>query len=469
MLGEISKLRYKIDDFGYFQQVIFAGTSFNESKARSILVDGLKWEKPFHWLEFTTTYNMAIKFPLVVDRNAAEKALKLYGLDGAAIAVDQSEPLWGRVKWTAMYAEKIIEEIKKGATKDYDVMSKEEYEKTVRELFALKQKELDFNILTDETYKKIVEDLCVRLDVLQKRGDCSELLDKLLEAAISADILGRPHVFYQEGDMMLVEQGFAIVDSWMNQLEFKLKGHFTIVGRMESQLTATLKNDQPVKDGIISLLAEVDKVGCALKNCSMDELTDEMLREGFTIVDCTMFKLATEMEEDGFTIVDKSRDQLRAKPVKGFTKIEKLTTEIVEKGFTIWGDDKRKQLRNLSLKIMKIDKATDYRSFAKLREGVISEPEVKKLEEILLEHGFIMMNKTIDQLTNLVQNDFTIPGSHEKTPRERWKGRLRGQNFHVEAESGSLLRVKHIKGPTIKPEEREDIQPKEREDNQSKK
>ena len=379
-----------------------------------------------------------------------------------------------------MYCEKIIAEIKKGQTKDLDAMSKEDYEKAVRELF-FKQDGISFSKLADETYKKIVESLCARLGILQKRGDCRELLDKLLEAAISADILGRPHVFYQESDMELVEQGFAIVESSINQLEFKLEKNFDVISKTNKQLIAKLKKGRPIEDGTVDLLAEINK-GFSLVDCTLNDLTAEMVEDGFTIVDCTMDKLASELEEEGFSIVKESQNQLRVQLVKASTLTnnqidelakrmnngfhvkdcmkDKLTTEMVKHGFTIWGGDKRGKLRNLlKEQDITIDKETDYQLTARLEEKFsIVDQKVSKLEARLKKEGFIMVDKTMDQLTEVSKNGFTILGGHKETQlRVRLRGRLSGQGFTVEQETDKRLRVKLKESCTIEDGRRDDL------------
>ena len=116
-------------------------------------------------------------------------------------------------------------------------------------------------------------------------------------------------------------------------------------------------------------------------------------------------KLATKLEEDDFTIVDRLGDQLTAKFIKGFTMIENLIAEIVNKGFTIWGDAKGAQ--KLRLNSIQLKKPTSHRSLAMLKEGVsISEPEV--LEREIIEYGFFMMDETIDLPSQLARNDLPI-------------------------------------------------------------
>ena len=461
--------RHKQDhDFNYFRQVIFAGTSLNVSRAlktRDKISESFRgWgNKDNIWHK--NAYNVASRFPLVMNRVEAEAVLKASAIENAASVVDQGEPLWGRVKWTAMCAKKIIDEIRKGKETDFDALSEETYQQFVSETFAKAQRTLDFNRMAEETFDEITYDLCARLEDLQKRGNCGELLDRLLEAAISADILGRPHVFSEKSDLPLVEHGFAIVESWMNQLESKLKRHFTVVGRMEGQLTVTLKENQPVEEGVVRLLAEVDKAGCTLKDCPMGEWTDEMLRAGSIIVDCTTVKLATDLEEDGFTIVDKSGDTLTVKPVQGLIVIKDLTTEIVKRGFTIWGDNKGKRLQSL-MKPVEVKNITDNRSFARLREGGdIAETKVMELGEQLRKNGFLVIDKTTDLLTNLPHDVFTIQGIHRKAHlREHWKGRLRGQKFEIDYESVVFLRAKLKKGETIEPKKGKELATALRED-----
>ena len=101
------------NDFVYFRQAIFVGTSLNVSEA-------LKTRQEFlndhHFIEGSgkiweqNSCNVASRFPLVISRDNTEAVFKAFGIENAARAIDQSEPLWGRVKCTAIYAEKIINE-----------------------------------------------------------------------------------------------------------------------------------------------------------------------------------------------------------------------------------------------------------------------------------------------------------------------------------------------------------------------
>ena len=240
------------NNFGYFRQVIFAGTSLNVSEAlktrKEIVEDLNRWNANRGKVWHQSAHNITHRFPLVLNRDDTAAVLKAFGIENAPRAVDQSEPLWGRVKWTAMYAEKIIEAIKEGETEDYHTMPNDDFLNWVKETFAKKQEDLNFRALAEKTVIEITDNLYAKLNALQERGDCGELLDQLLEAAISADILSRPHVFYQKSDLQLVEQGFAIVNSWMDDLESKLNGRFIFDGRIEGQLIARLKEDQSVEE-----------------------------------------------------------------------------------------------------------------------------------------------------------------------------------------------------------------------------
>lgn len=244
-----------------------------------------------------------------MDPEVAADVLKAFGIENAR-AVEQSKPLRGRIKWTAMYAEKIIEAIKEGETD----MPNEDFLNWVKGTFEKKQERLNFRELAEETVNEITDILYARLNALQERGDCGELLDQLLEAAISADILSRDHVFYEKSDLQLVEQGFAIVYSWMDDLESKLNGRFKFVDRNKGQLIAVPKEDESVEDDVVNLLVGVEKAQCVLTDCPTDELTNEMLRDGFTVVDCSnsIAKLATDLKEKGLTIINRSTTQLTA-------------------------------------------------------------------------------------------------------------------------------------------------------------
>ena len=311
----------------------------------------------------------------------------------------------------------------------------------------------------------------MRLNALQERWDCGELLDQLLEAAISADILNRPHVFYEKSDLKLVEQGFAIVYSWMDDLESKLNGRFKFVGRKKRQLIAELKEDKSVEDGLVNLL-EVEKAQCVLTDCLTDKLTDGMLRDGFTLVDCSIAKLATDLEEKGLTIIDRSITQLTAKPfeatamtseqigdlaeqitrkrdsfiVEGHMK-DKLTADMVKHGFTVWGcgDNEWKKLReSLMAKGIKINETVNQLSARQEEPPYMDDSKADQLGNDITKKGFVLLDKMMDQLVDASRDGFVIrSGLMSTEPRIYFRSRgLREQDFEIESETASWMRVK---------------------------
>ncbi len=479
-MNAMRNLSFSRYDFGYFQQVIFAGTSLNLSEALKTRMEIVE-DPEGHitqgnvWLQ--SAHNITHRFPLVMNRDDTAAVLKAFGIENAPRAVDQSEPLWGRVKWTAMYAERIIRAIKKGETEDFHTMPNDDFLNWKKETFAKKQEDLNFRALAEKTVNEITDNLYAKLNALQERKDCEELLDQLLEAAISADILSRPHVFYQKSDLQLVEQGFAIVHSWMDELESKLNGRFNFEGRMEGQLTARLKEDQLVEDGVVDLLVEVERAQCVLTDCPTDKLTDEMLRDGFTVVDCSIAKLATELEEKGLTIIDRSRTDLTAKPseatsmtseqiekqigdlaeritrqkdsftVERYMK-DKLTADMVKQGFTVWGcgDGDRKKLRKSFIaEGMKIDKETVNQLSAR-KEGppYMDESKADQLGDDITKKGFVILDKMMDQLLDAFRDGFVIRcGLMSTEPRIYFRSRgLREQDFEIKSETKLRMRVK---------------------------
>ena len=58
--------------------------------------------------------------------------------------------------------------LKWGETEDYKAMSKEEYQRSVKELFAENQGDLNFSTLAEETFIDIMDDPYARLGALQK-------------------------------------------------------------------------------------------------------------------------------------------------------------------------------------------------------------------------------------------------------------------------------------------------------------
>lgn len=297
-------------------QGIIAGTSLNAQKARKARDIGLpSVSNSVRPLEEIST--LATSFPLVMSEADARQVLRAYGVETSNLddAVRHSRPLWGRVKWTAMYAAKIAK-----------------LEKT--------EGDIDSSKIAQDMYATIVKNLRDRLKRLQTRPGGAEVIDRLLEAAISADVLDRDHVFYQEDDLRLVEEGFAIVQSNIDHLKTELKRTFPIVEKSRNRLMVKATggsnsggshdyvDDEIFDDQMANLLFKVQQRGLVFANCDT-MLTPKSLtsfRGGFTMVDCTLHMVAESIEKEGFIIVSISTKKLEAKLPDGVRKNGSVTT-----------------------------------------------------------------------------------------------------------------------------------------------
>ena len=202
-----------------------------------------------------------------------------------------------------------------------------------------------------------------------------------------------------------------------------------------------------------------------------------MLRDGFTVVDCSIAKLATELEEKGLTIIDRSRTHLTAKPfeatamtseqiekqigdlaeritrkkdsftVERYMK-DKLTADMVKHGFTVWGcgDGDRKKLRkSLMAKGIRIEKETVNQLSARQEEPpYMDDSKADQLGDDITKKGFVMLDKTMDQLLDASGDGFVIRcGLMSTEPRIYFRSRgLREQDFEIESETELRMRVK---------------------------
>ena len=237
----------------------------------------------------------------------------------------------------------------------------------MKALFATKRGSLNFGHLADDTYETVITELVNKLHQLQKRGDCERLLDKLLEAAFSADILDRPHVLDQESDMELVEHGFTIVESWQESLEAELTRDFRIV-KSGGQMTATLRDDRDSKDAIvhdaiINLLDTVIQRDLAVVSCRINTLSADIMEKGFVIADCRIDRLAAKLGEHGFAVSRQAGGELEVKLVdSGINaprQLDKLAAALVKNGTFM----KNHIMENLDLRIMRSGSTlwSDYR------------------------------------------------------------------------------------------------------------
>lgn len=399
--------------------------------------------------------NLTADFFLVLNTSATREVLRCYGLDGSEMAVKKGRLLWGRVKWTAMYAERIIDEINKDQPAEIGPVHPEEDLEKSKALFATKQESLNFGHLAEDTYEIVVAELLSKLHQLQKRGDCERLLDKLLEAAFSADILDRPHVLDQESDMELVEHGFAIVESWEDSLEAELTGEFKIV-KSGGQMTATLRNDRDPMDAFIHLLDTVIRRDLAIVSCRINTLSANIMEKGFVIADRRIDRLAVKLEEYGFAVTPQAGDKLVVRLVNSeidtlrqldklaaamfkngtFIEnhtIEKLTLRIMMSGFTLWSDYRRNDL-NEALKTAGFEIIDQIAGCSIIKRIDAQESDKTNLRKMIdkwrkkLKKKVVLLNGNVDQLlAEWSSNGFLIKA--DPAVREGLKKRLTEQKL----------------------------------------
>jgi len=349
-------------------KALVAGTSLNLKKALDSLQPLRRTHtfRGYQWGE--REYKIVRNFPFVRDNDGAKMILHACGIKCQKVldeAANNSRSLWGRVKWTSMYAEKIAEKLKDLELSGADPTSDASI------------KALDLRRLADETFEDVVGQLVHRLGIIQRRGDGAELLRKLLEAAISADIRGLPHVFHHESEMELVDQGFATVATAIDRLSEELSGHFTITDKTPNQLSLRLHENLNVERGMIHLLATAAKRGFSIAECTLNACTPEIAANGIIIVDCLPFQLTTDSARTGYATKGRPARQSKLKA--------KLGT-----GFTV------------------DTHGTDYMLFAVLKPGATM---ALSLPEDLKAGHYCTAATTIDNLQFLVRKGFTINDS----------------------------------------------------------
>ena len=113
--------------------------------------------------------------------------------------------------------------------------------------------------------------------------------------------------------MQLVEDGFAILESRLDQLEAQLMNNFEIIEKTSNHLTVNFSKEKNAEDGITQLIGEVHNAEFTIVGCETERLTRDMLKNGFTIVDCAIGHVATRLESEGFTVSNISRNELTVK------------------------------------------------------------------------------------------------------------------------------------------------------------
>ena len=356
----------------FCRQAICAGTSLNLRKAIASrrLLDQVFFDsevaKPYR------KWSSVLDFPLVMDKSDLESTLRDCGLKSQKVldtAAEHGSALFGRIKWTAMYAESILTELKKQKLSDEDTHTDDEYNA------------LNLRNLADETYKTIITHLIDKLRIIEERGDGSKLLDQLLKAAISTDIRGLPHVFQHDSDMKLVDQDFAMVGTKIDQISIKLKRYFTIVTKKTNLLKARLRNHDDVEEGTIYLLSQAAHSKFSISGYTINAITPEVATNGFTIVDCKSIKMKSDKTKQAYNQNGRA------------TRHSKLENDLSR-----WN--------------LRIEVKTDNSLFAKLKEGVtLNTKTADEVNSFLEEHSYININIPIADLSMLVHNGFRIEQS----------------------------------------------------------
>ena len=359
--------------YGFYRQAICAGTSLNLRKAiesRSHLNIPEIEVMNRYWKG--NSYKPVLDFPLVMDESDLKSALRDCGLKSQKIpkiAAEHGSALFGRIKWTAMYAESILKKLENLRLSDSDTHTDKEYN------------ELNLRHLADEIYETVISHLIDKLRTIEKRGDGSNLLDQLLEAAISADIRGLPHVFQHDSDMELVERGFAMVRRKTDQISIKLEQYFTIIAKKTNLLEARLTNSHDVEAGTIYLLSQAAHSKISISGHTINAITPEIATSGFTIVDCQTTKLESDQQKQGYN---------RTRRAKRYSELKKKLSG--------W---------NFS-----IENSTDNNLFAKLKKGAtLDKKTADEVNSFLEKHFYINIDIPIADLSALMRDGFSIKQS----------------------------------------------------------
>lgn len=405
-----------IANYQVSRRAIFGGTSLNISEALSIAKPILREGNRFFsvlnssfgngGLDLATNRNpepqVISKFPLVTDANAERvlreelRGLGLFkqgSLDEAKLekslgaAVSASALLRGRVKWTAMYAERIIKG-RNGA-----------------DVLALSTSEL--SELAKVTYEDVVKSLWNRLDDIQAKQDGERLLDMLLEAAISADILCRPHIFAEEG-LELVERGFAIVEQIATE-DLASQSEWTIKGSLQNHsIIAKLKEDRSIQDTTRKLLAKVIEYKLEIQEYTISRLTAEEAEKGFIIVDCfsSMDTQAAQLKDQ---VGPERNVGLGAKRLGDSPMRQEAGGPVAKKGATA-DTTVGKRLANRAKTVREICESTVEIIYDPNQHGVFQgrlkqkdDSTGNKLDDMirrLKAKGFQTLNRKVDQLAN---------------------------------------------------------------------
>jgi hypothetical protein len=361
--------------------VIFLGTSFNISKAletREKQIRKLRSVNRRKRLEGDDRFKVVTNYQQVRNVTDAETVLQDYGLKAKRVL--QSAPqygrmLWGRVQWTAMFAERLLHALTLS-----QLPNSEEHEISEEQC-----KSLDLRKVADDTYEGIVEQLIDKLHLIRGRENGEDLLTALLGAAISADICNSPHTFERKDDLELVEHGFATIVNIIDKAKDELRPNFitTFNSMRRCELTAQIREQCAIEYGIIDLLIKSANFGFSVNGWILNELTADMWTRGFTIVDV----LTSADMRPGCS--QNNHDPRFMEVINKLGQDNPTLPKAFANDFDIPLNSKGQKLVNVKIK----------NSF---------KPRIaRELTQKLNQNHFLVIDKTIDELNQLVRG-FTV-------------------------------------------------------------
>ncbi|KAJ2987160.1 hypothetical protein NUW58_g4658 [Xylaria curta] len=257
-------------------------------------------------------------------------------------------------------------------------------------------KSLDLRKIADDTYENIVEQLSDMLRLIRGRENGEELSRVLPEAAVSADIRSSSHTFERKEDLELVEHGFATVvhkiDKAKDELEAKFITTFNSKRRLEptAPRSVTVKTTPLIRESINDLVVKAENIGLSVDNWTPNELTPDMWSQGFTVVDCLT---STGMPlDDTLMNADNESEERKARVKEVINELGRQNKKFAPyvDDFITLANSNSQRLVNMKIK------------------SVFQKRIATELAGKLMQNHFMIIDKTIDELTRLVKEGFTI-------------------------------------------------------------
>lgn len=374
--------------FPNFERMIFAGTAFNITEAlqaREKQIASVGSRAIQDTLRRELTFRAVTTYQHVRSDSHTKQILQNCGLNSKRALQEASKfgsSLQGRVKWTAMFADRILD-----AMRTNHLPNSEACELSERQIQGL-----DLRRLADDTYENIVEQLIDKLRLIQGRRNGEELLRGLLDVAISADIRNSSHTFQQECDLELVEHGFAVVGRKLDKAKDELEPNFvTTFNDMERfELAARRREHCMVEDGIADLLVKAAGIRFAVGDWSLNKLTPDMWSKGFTVVDC---RLSTDMPPDEAQA--NADNQVEEKQASINEVINELGRQ--NKKFAPYVD-----------KIITLESSGGHRLIRMKIDSPFSGSIANQLTQRLIQNRLFITDKTINRLKDFVNKGFIV-------------------------------------------------------------